>query len=180
MNATAKEEETWWEATPDCPLHPSLASFPTLALKVAENLALAASGRMCRKGMGWDFPPGVRVDPRMRCAEHTIDKEGEVKELIDVLNCIVDDLPANRRPASSIAYHCSLRDAYKAYEEPANGTSWSVIKIAHKCLERSWYSTYSELSAFGLTETFEGAWFSTFGELDKIDAYVESANIASA
>uniref|UniRef100_A0A7R9W9C0 Uncharacterized protein n=1 Tax=Pseudictyota dubia TaxID=2749911 RepID=A0A7R9W9C0_9STRA len=169
-----ESEEIWWEASANHPIHTSLASFPSLALEVTENLALAAMGRMCRKGRGWDFPRCVRVDPRMRNAEYAVDKKSEVKKLTVVLEKIVDETPANQQPASLIAYHVALRDAYKAFEEPENGTPWEEIQIAHKCMERCWYEQYSEPTAFGLTQAFEDAWFSVFQELDKSEECVKS------
>lgn len=151
----------WWETSKEQPLPEYLEEFPALALEVADNIALATCARMCRKGAGWDFYEGCWVDPRLRNAEYSIDREEEEGKLQDVFDQIKEE-PAHQRPAFLMAFHRALQKAYTEFQEPAHGTDWDTIlhPHAHCCLGR-WY--YDEL---GLLRDFVELWYETLLEFD--------------
>mmetsp|Transcript_3440 Transcript_3440/g.5312 ORF Transcript_3440/g.5312 Transcript_3440/m.5312 type:complete len:350 (-) Transcript_3440:162-1211(-) len=171
---SSSQDIVWEESTTDDdqqqhhPLDKSLANFRKVAFDAVENLALCAMSRMCRKGMGYDFPPNVTVDPRMKDAEYTIDKEHEVSRISEALSSIMEAVPEHSlRPVYLVEVHQIMEEAYKAFEEPRNGGPGSEAGVAHKCLESEWFQQFSEPTLFGLVSELEELWIDTIQQLEK-------------
>jgi hypothetical protein len=134
-----------------------------VALEVAENLALRAMSRMCRKGMGytrWD-------DPRLKDAEYMIDQEEEIGRLADALGRF-ESAERHKHGQVSLAglwaFYEALAQAWRHWEErPGHfddgGYNAPGARPRHAILEKVWHGEYGEASCFGLTDTLAAIFF---------------------